>query len=988
MVSSDSHCRTCGVPLPTAGTPCPRCLFADCLAPAGTAEEVEDTGEELPLPAATTLVAGRYRMLGTVGGGAMGTVFRAWDEQLQRLVALKVMSPAALRLPNAHARFLQEAHAAARLSHEAVVRVFDQGRDEAGPFLVMQYIEGSDLAGWAQRNRPSAREAASLVAILARALAHAHASRVLHRDLKPSNVLVDRQDRPYLTDFGLAKLLDGSNELTMPGSPLGTPGFLPPEQASSDFGAVGEASDIFGLGGILYFLLTGAPPFPAKKGSVNSALHALAQPLRPVRRLNPGVPEDLETICHRCLEQRPQDRLGSAEELAAELERFLHHEPLLIRPPGALGRLQRWRRRHPGVSRLLLIGIGAVGVGIAVTLWLQAGWQREAVGRRLAEAEDALRSGNRGLGMARLGRVVADRPGDRLAGERLLSALSNDRWLIPVSTPLPVGCHLATFSQDGRWLACVSTNRETTLHLRELRPPFTQLDLPQGSRGIHALAFSARAGQVVAATSDGIWGWDWREGKAVLHMLPGQPVDWVEAISWDGPARPAIPSQSRGAGLVSISGADLTVLSLPGGETMAQVRSPDGPFYEMAVSPQGTHLATLSESQSLVLWSLPAGRSMGRVTSAHKGTVRRLTFIADGGKLATASDDGTVAVWDLAGRELHRLHGSAAFTDVDFSGDNQFLATASEDGHCAVYPVGDLSKPIWDHAGSAPMRIARFAPAGTRLICADDLGHFELFDMMPGRRTATLLTATCPVGLDTVRFGPDGRSLLTIDLTGEARFRTWAGALVPETGQSDAVRITNSTPSLPAPPDWAALLRDAPPLKDLACWERSPAGTWAAFGYDGGSVVVTRTGNPDPAWRAVVESGGNISAVRFCPAGDRVAVVTSAGRIRVFHTESGRPLTGYLRIDEPGAGIGFSREGDRLATAGGQIWEIPRLEHDAPPWLGLLASMVAATESGPGPVADDAPVLDLPTWQRRLETLPAQAPMTDWLRRWLESAGK
>lgn len=1000
VVSSDSHCRSCGDPLPSTGTPCPRCLFADCLAPADAPDATADAGDDLPLPAATNLVAGRYRVLGTVGGGGMGTVFRAWDEQLHRLVALKVMSPGALRAPHAQARFLQEAQAAARLSHEAIVSVFDQGRDPTGPFLVMQYIEGADLARWAERNRPGPRAAAGLVAILARAMEHAHASRVLHRDLKPSNVLVDRLDRPYLTDFGLAKLLDAPNELTVPGSPLGTPGFLPPEQASSDLGPVGEASDIYGLGGILYFLLTGSPPFPAAQGSVTSALHALAQPLRPVRRLNSRVPVDLETICHRCLEQRPQDRLGTARELAAELERFLRHEPLHIRPPGPLGRLRRWARRHPGVARSLALALGLLGIGIAAALWLQGGWRQEAWGRRLAEAEDALQAGHPGPGMAKLGRLLADHPGDRLTGERLLSALSNERWLVPLGAPLPAGCHLAAFSRDGRWLACASTNLQETLHLRELTAPFFQIDLPQGRRRLHGLAFSTQAGQVVAATSEGAWSWDWRTRSSAIRVLPDRTVDWVEVASWIDPAPaagagsapgPAIPPTNRHEALVAIAGADLTVHSLPGGEPLAAIRSPDGPFYEMAMNPQGTLLATVSEAQSLTLWSLPALRSSWRVAAAHQGIVRRLTFSPDGRWLATAADDGTLAVWDPAGRAVHRLRSASGFTDVDFSADAQFLATASEDGRCAVYRTGDSSRPVWVQEGNAPVRLARFAPTGLRLISADGLGRYAMWDLPPEGPATRLLAASRPVGIDTAQFGPDGRSLLTIDLTGEARLQTWAGALKAEprpAGEGPSTNAPATSGAMESPPDWLAALGGAPPFKDLACWEPSRSGAWAALGYDGGSVVVARAGQRTPVWRAVVESGGNISAVRFCPDGARLAVGTSTGRIRVFHTATGRPLTEFLRLHTPGGGMWFSPRGDVLGTGGGQTWTLPRLETEAPPWLALLALTVAADEDGPGSARDEAGGVDLNAWRRRIEGLPAQAPETRWLRRWLESAGQ
>ena len=215
----------------------------------------------------------------------------------------------------------------------------------------MDFVAGQSLDARLKQNPLPPREAAQLIEQVARAIAFAHSHGVIHRDLKPANILVDRQNQPRVTDFGLAKLVQDDRGLTATSVPLGTPSYMPPEQADSKLAPISERSDVYSLGATLYALLVGRPPFQAATWS-ETLQQACQQDPVPLRQLNPGLPRDLETICAKCLEKDPRRRYGSAEEFAAELKRFLEGRPIHARPVGRTERLWRWCQRQPVVAGL------------------------------------------------------------------------------------------------------------------------------------------------------------------------------------------------------------------------------------------------------------------------------------------------------------------------------------------------------------------------------------------------------------------------------------------------------------------------------------------------------------------------------------------------------------------------------------------------------------------------------------------------------------
>ena len=316
----------------------------------------------------------------------MGVVYKARQRNLGRIVAVKMILAGPLAGKEFVQRFRTEAAAAAILQHPNIVAIHEVGVHEGQHYFSMDYVEGQNLAQLVGQQPLPPAKAARYVELIAEAIHYAHERGILHRDLKPSNVLIDANDQPRITDFGLAKRLDGDSSLTMTGQVLGSPNFMPPEQAGAKRGKVGRPSDVYALGGILYHLLTARAPFQADslEHIITQVLNA--EPVSP-RLLNPSIPRDLETIWLKCLEKEPSRRYQTAQELADELGRFLRHEPIHARPITPPEKLWRWCRRKPALASALGFALAALVIGLATTSWQ---W------RRAERREESERSGDRG----------------------------------------------------------------------------------------------------------------------------------------------------------------------------------------------------------------------------------------------------------------------------------------------------------------------------------------------------------------------------------------------------------------------------------------------------------------------------------------------------------------------------------------------------------------------------------------------------------------
>jgi lipopolysaccharide biosynthesis regulator YciM len=382
-------CRVCQEALEglTAACPYPDATRATIADRPVTVEWREKPGDAARETESLPVVPG-YELLGRVGRGGMGVVYKAWQVGLRRVVALKMA--AADAGDSSLARFRVEAEAVARLAHANIVPVFEVGEYDGRPVMAMEFVEGGSLAGKLAGSPLPPRDAARLVELLARAAHYAHGRGVLHRDITPGNVLLAADGTPKLTDFGLAKLLAGGPGLTRSEAVMGTPSYMPPEQAAGNTRAVGPASDVYSLGAVLYECLTGRAPFRATTPLETLALVTGSEPVPP-RRLQPGVPRDLQTICLKCLRKEPAKRYNTAESLADDLGRFLDGRPVVARPVGPAERLVLWARRRPALASLAA-SVMVVAVGSAVLL--TSAYERERQARRDEEGQRRLAEDN------------------------------------------------------------------------------------------------------------------------------------------------------------------------------------------------------------------------------------------------------------------------------------------------------------------------------------------------------------------------------------------------------------------------------------------------------------------------------------------------------------------------------------------------------------------------------------------------------------------
>src|SRR5213596_460224 len=375
MTTAARLCPRCGVEIP-ANAPeggCPGCLLENGLGLLGNEEEaapnLKRTQHVTTMERFVEMLGelGDYELLEEVGRGGQGVVYRAHQKSLNRTVALKVIGLGCWATEAHLKRFRREAEAAASLDHPRIVPIYEVGERDGQCYFSMQFVEGGQLDEVVSRRPMSIRQAAELIAKVARTVHYAHEHGILHRDIKPGNILLDAKGEPLLTDFGLARLVEAESTITGTLEVLGTPSYMAPEQAAGETRKLTSATDVYGLGAVLYQLLTGQPPFAG--GTTYETIRLLrdTEP-RPPRLLNPKIDRDLNTICLKCLEKDPKRRYSSALALAEDLEHWLKHEPIRAKRSGFFTHARKWVRRKPAIAAVIALSL-ALAAAVGSHIW-------------------------------------------------------------------------------------------------------------------------------------------------------------------------------------------------------------------------------------------------------------------------------------------------------------------------------------------------------------------------------------------------------------------------------------------------------------------------------------------------------------------------------------------------------------------------------------------------------------------------------------------
>jgi eukaryotic-like serine/threonine-protein kinase len=659
-------------------------------------------------PAAGPDVKGRfgdYDVLETIGRGGMGVVFKARHRELGRDVALKMILAGELASPTAIQRFHAEARAAAQLDHPGIVPLFDVGEQDGLHYFTMAFVAGPSLATVLHAGPLEEREAARLLCAAARAIDHAHQQGVIHRDLKPSNILLDAARQPKITDFGLAKRVGDASEMTGTGEILGTPSYMAPEQAWGQGDEIGPTTDVYGLGAVLFAVLTGRPPFQSASAWETMRHVVQEEPPNP-RRLNPCVPRDLETICLKCLRKNPRQRYASAGAVADDLERYLNGQPIQGRPVGIVERVLRWYCRRPVVGTMaacLAVLLIAVPILLA-TLWQEAdaradveaaAHQKELKARQRIEALERERS--RQLFEAYVNEAAARRASPRV-GRRFesLARLVAARDLA-VELNLPADDFVRLRSQ------AISALSLTDLRGSATGPGWTYR---AGLFGYHG-------------GSDCGCEWDRPSGLLIRRLSDNRVVQRIPDIKEDAGQYHDVPQISPDNRFVSlISKYRLTVWRIDGEKPESIVGRAD--VYAAAFVPDRPAVVLLTRKNELVVQPLDGKGAPKVLRSAEieKEPQRKqhMQDLAASGRHVAVAGTDCVRLIDLdAGKMVADCELPSAVQCMDWSRDGATLAVACNDDSVTLFRPADESRRVLQGPLGGAMRVA-FDPTGSHLL--------------------------------------------------------------------------------------------------------------------------------------------------------------------------------------------------------------------------------------------------------------------------------
>jgi len=706
-------CSTCKSPIPedSAAGECPNCLLG-LFFENDSEDEVE--GETF----------GDYVLERVIARGGMGVVYKARQKSLNRTVALKMIVGGELATDEAVRRFEVEAESTANLQHPNIVSIYHVGKIDGQPYLAMKFVDGKNLADsmadfrlsentgkTEEGSEDQQRTIASFLAKVVRAIAYTHQRGILHRDIKPSNILIDQSGEPLLADFGLAKLLHtDQSALTLSSSALGSPHYMAPEQA------VGEstvASDVWGVGAVLYEMLTGEPPFQGKTVLATVRKVIDDSVVSPTRK-NAVVRQDLETICLRCLQKKPADRYASARELADDLERFARGESVAARPLSGVGQFWRWCLRKPALAGMGAALALALLVGFGVSLWQ---WSR-AVAANAGLAESVSRFEWKEIGylieqdqassaLAILALHLRRNPDDWRAAMYGLSILEERNFAVPAGIPFGAESTREVFDigwdQRGTFMAGHRKGKEVLIWEAKESGSLRAIALPAE---VAALKVSPDGNLLAVGVGDGqLYFLDPVAGSEIIPPLP--IGDNVTAVEFG----------QRGAVVAVSNGRRVSFFSSATGEQTRPAIEVEAAVDNLVVSGDGNKLA-FSFGKSIAVADFS---SAGEINSFVQGAIpRRIQLSHDGSKVASLVAK-VIRVWDTESKELVgalESQDSDRWTSMAIQADGERIIIGTQIGKLQLWDLRDDELREQQHRHRFAIRSVTYDQSGDALVSA------------------------------------------------------------------------------------------------------------------------------------------------------------------------------------------------------------------------------------------------------------------------------
>jgi WD40 repeat protein len=892
-----------------------------------------------------------YEVLGELGRGGMGVVYKARQVALNRLVALKMILAGLHADPMDLARFRREAEAIAQLQHPNIVQIYEVAESDGHPYLALEYVDGGNLTQHTSRLPQPARAAARLLEVLARAMHYAHQRGVVHRDLKPANILLMSgaavtgewsrdtppsthhspltTHQPKITDFGLAKLLGSDiGGPTLSGEILGTPCYMAPEQAEGRPEASGPATDIWALGAILYELLTGRPPFQAESALETLVQVRLQDPVSP-SRLQPKLPRDLVTICLTCLRKEPHRRYASAEALAEDLRRFLDGHSIQARPISAVERAVKWVRRKPAIAALLAAVVLVAAAGFAGVVW------------QLRKTEGTLKVANANLYQSQIARAQHELRANNVRGAELLLAETDPKARGWEYQYLKHQCQTNLFVLHGN------------------------------GNPVQAVAYSPD-GQLLAS------GGGWYSGEdGALTVWDAQTGERLWTQNFLTVYTVAFHPDGQRLASACADG-KVRLHDARTGQQLLELKGHEGKVHGVAFSPDGRQLASGGRDLTVRLWNVETGQLV-RTFQHHSRYVWRVAFSPDGRSLASGDREGVVHLWDpQSGTVWRSFAGFVNCRALAFSPDGSWLALGYFSKELVLWDLTRKdSTPLVRHPNAGPILSVVFTPDGC-LAWSSQRGSIKIQDLRTGMDQ--YIFRGHEDWAYAVALSPNGRRLASAGKDGTVRIHdaTAREAAAIEVGEPAEVPGLMADPfdrehrrflalgrgtTWPSEHNemhiWAVAANAWPkvewslPAGDYpSAMAGSPNGrfwAWVEVANKRYRLRARERPGKEDAWSQELEEGP-VTGLAYSPDSKLLAWGGADGMVRLCDAATGGPVRTLGPHGSPITGVSFHPRGHRLAMAGEDgtfcIWDFT---------LGKVVQQFAQPGRKEAPLAEPNP---------------------------------